>query len=982
MKVFTKRILGLTLVFTMLFSSVVFADTENGVEFIETREELNLSASDISGESAGDLSEDYTEDEEDSSVYPDENDSSDDLIYSDGDSSKTYALTYKKESAISYTITGYTGTASGTLEIPAMIDGVNVTKIGEKAFYNCSGFTGDLVIPEYVREIGESAFEGCKGFNGTLKLPQLNRIQNNAFSSCGFTGSLSLPDSLTYVGDSAFLQCKGFTGNLTIPTKMKSIRYGVFQDCSGFTGDLVIPDNVTEIGGSVFSGCHGFTSVTIPSNVTRIDFGAFWCTGLNTVNNASNQSIELPWVDGKIWKDKDTGEIITSIANGTAIQQDDMIGDFSYSFGNFSEATTRDFCYYMYGENELAENLYMSGKGAGGNCFGMATTAGMFFFPQNGVDVDDFYPGHNKIKELREADANPNWTIKKLEKASAMSVKDFIQVMFLAQYSPSLPNVEKKVNNPLELYQVVENEVKKGKPVEIGIYGEDNGKASGHSLLAYGIKDVSDDQRRIQVYDCNNPLSAFNRTININNVNGEWKWSYRFEDGTYWGSGKLHSDLDYITYDGYYQLWNNRGNLADSNINSFFTNADDLNIYSNNTCLATLTNGHLETANNNIWVAGLKNHLPGDASSNSTLQVNLPVGNYTIERTDPSDTSEWIISYNNVELGGKIKSKANKVSITADDKKGITQVQFDEGTKDDFEIELRSSKKNESDVTIKGTSAEAGGIVKMENGQCQTEGVKTNDIVTDQISIDKASITSSTYNGTEQIPTVTYNGKTLAVNTDYTWEKTDKSKEYKNAGTYEVILTGKGNYTGTSRKSFTITPKAIKPTVTLAKKEYTYNGKAKKPAVTVKDGNSKLASSDYSVSYASGRKNVGAYKVTVNLKGNYSGKKTATFKILPKGTSLNKPKAEKKAIKVNWKKQTAKMSKSRIAGYQIQVATDKKFTKNKKTVTAKGYKTTSKKITKLKGGKKYFIRIRTYMTVGGKKYYSPWSKASSIKTKK
>ncbi len=76
------------------------------------------------------------------------------------------------------------------------------------------------------------------------------------------------------------------------------------------------------------------------------------------------------------------------------------------------------------------------------------------------------------------------------------------------------------------------------------------------------------------------------------------------------------------------------------------------------------------------------------------------------------------------------------------------------------------------------------------------------------------------------------------------------------------------------------------------------------------------------------------------------------------------------------------MSKSRITGYQIQLATDKNFTKNRKTVTVKGYKKTSKKVTKLKGGKKYYVRIRTYKTVSGTRYCSPWSKARTVTTKK
>ena len=107
-----------------------------------------------------------------------------------------------------------------------------------------------------------------------------------------------------------------------------------------------------------------------------------------------------------------------------------------------------------------------------------------------------------------------------------------------------------------------------------------------------------------------------------------------------------------------------------------------------------------------------------------------------------------------------------------------------------------------------------------------------------------------------------------------------------------------------------------------------------------------------------------------------------TFKINPKGTSLKILTKASKAATIKWKKQASKMSTSRITGYQIQLATNSKFTKNKKTVTVKGYSKTSKKVTKLKGGKKYYVKIRTYKTVGGIKYYSPWSKVKTVTTKK
>jgi len=68
-------------------------------------------------------------------------------------------------------------------------------------------------------------------------------------------------------------------------------------------------------------------------------------------------------------------------------------------------------------------------------------------------------------------------------------------------------------------------------------------------------------------------------------------------------------------------------------------------------------------------------------------------------------------------------------------------------------------------------------------------------------------------------------------------------------------------------------------------------------------------------------------------------------------------------------------------GYQIQYATNKKFTKNKKTVTVKGGKTVKKEIKKLKKGKKYYVRVRAYKVINGKKVYSTWSNTKAVKVK-
>ena len=159
---------------------------------------------------------------------------------------------------------------------------------------------------------------------------------------------------------------------------------------------------------------------------------------------------------------------------------------------------------------------------------------------------------------------------------------------------------------------------------------------------------------------------------------------------------------------------------------------------------------------------------------------------------------------------------------------------------------------------------------------------------------------------------------------------------------------------------------------------YTYSGGVKTPSVTVKDanGNALHNKTDYIVQYASGRKNVGTYKVIVTLKDNYSGKKTLSFTINPKGTAISSLSKSKKAFTAKWKKQSAQTS-----GYQLLYSTNSKFKSRNKYVTVSSYKTTSKTIKKLAAKKKYYVKIRTYKSVSGKKYYSGWSAAKTVVTK-
>lgn len=168
-------------------------------------------------------------------------------------------------------------------------------------------------------------------------------------------------------------------------------------------------------------------------------------------------------------------------------------------------------------------------------------------------------------------------------------------------------------------------------------------------------------------------------------------------------------------------------------------------------------------------------------------------------------------------------------------------------------------------------------------------------------------------------------------------------------------------------------PKAF----TLSSTKYTYDGKVKKPTVTVKDSKGKtIASTNYTVSYPSGMKNVGKYTVKITFKGNYSGTKSLSYTIVPKSTTISKLTADSKGFTATWKKQA-----TQTTGYEIQYSTSSKFT-SPKTVAITKNSTVSKKITKLTAKKKYYVRIRTYKTVSGTKYYSSWSASKYVTTKK
>ena len=151
-------------------------------------------------------------------------------------------------------------------------------------------------------------------------------------------------------------------------------------------------------------------------------------------------------------------------------------------------------------------------------------------------------------------------------------------------------------------------------------------------------------------------------------------------------------------------------------------------------------------------------------------------------------------------------------------------------------------------------------------------------------------------------------------------------------------------------------------------KAITQSAKLKYNGSTLKNGR------DYTVSYSS-NKNVGTATIKFTGKGSYGGVVTKTFKINPAKQNIQKLTSKSRSFFVDW------AQKGSATGYEIQYATNSKFSGAKK-VTVTNNKTDKKTISKLSGKKKYYVRVRSYTTIKGKKYYGAWSSTKSVTTKR
>jgi len=751
----------------------------------------------------------------------------------------------------------------------------SVTYIDNYAFNFCDSLK-KVIIPSSVTDIGHSIFSYCDSLENITLSSSMTVISEDSFSGCSSLTSITIPSSVTSIGDDAFSDCSGLT-SITIPSGVTSIGDGAFSDCSGLTSikvsadnkvydsrnncnaiietstnkllrgckNTLIPSDVTSIAGA-FSGCSSLTSITIPSSVTDIA-GAFYdCSSLTSITIPSG---------------------VTSIARA-------FIGCSSLTCITIPSSVTsigdQAFC----GCSSLTSiTIPSSVTGIGDSAFYGCSSLTSITIPSSVTSIGyDAFSGCSSLTSI---------TISSVVTSIGSYAFDGCSSLTSITIPSSVTNI---------------------------------GVSAFRSCSNLTSIKVSADNK---VYDSRNNCNAIietttnkliagcNNTVIPNSV-------VSIDGCVFWDCNQLISITipSSVTSIGYSAF---RGC---SNLTSIKVSADNKVYDSRNNCNAiikTSTNELIAGGNNTVIPVGVTS-IGDSAFSNRASMTNIIIPetvtyiwdnafkgcsgltsviipDSVIQIGDYGSVFEGCTRLTNVAISNKVthissgtfKNCINLSTITIPNSVTTIESEAFKGCLNLKSITIPESVASfgydcfsdcANDLTIYGVKGSAAESFANSNGIVFVD-VNSNSIANCSISLNN---TSYTYDGTAKKPSVTVRmGTTVLKNrTDYTVSYANNI----NAGTASVTITGKGEYTGTVTKSFTIRPKSISnATVTLGQNSYVYDGKEKKPTVTVKDGSMNLSNGKhYTITYLD-NKNVGKATVQIIGKGNYTNSKNVYFEI-------------------------------------------------------------------------------------------------------
>ena len=855
--------------------------------------------------------------------------------------------------------------------------GNSVTSIGDYAFKNCTSLTS-VSIPNSVTSIGDSAFDGCtsltsvnysgtksqwksiKGYRNVLKIIKCTdgiigngntvtidnlkyEIYNDTASLVGYTDSpenLVISKNISYegytlnvtsIGESAFKNCTSLT-SITIPNSVTSICYSAFYGCTSLTS-ITIPDSVTSIGGSAFSGCTSLSSVTVPDSVTSIGDSAFYgCTSLT--------SVTVPDSVTSIGDSAFYG--CTSLTNVTIPDSVTSIGSYAFegctSLTSVNYSGTKSQCKSIEGYYNISKIIKCTdGIVGNGNTVTIdnlkykiyddtASLVGYTDTPENLIIPESvLYEGYTVTVTGIGDEAFYNCT-----SLTSITIPDSVTIIGNNAFngcrslvSVTIPNSVKSIGS--SAFNACSN---------LKSVNYNGTKAQWKSISGYD--NVS------QIIKCTDGIYANSNTIIIDSVKYRLNDDYTAEVISYSGTPENIAILESVAYEGFTFKVTSIGSSAFKDCTSltYITIPSSITTIGYDAFNGCSKLKKIEVPDSVTYIGS--DAFDGTAFYNTVKNWKdgvLYCGNHLISAK--SDVTKITVKASTVSIAAgaldncksleKINVLNPKCVINCTIPKTAVIGGAEGSTAEDFAQKNNMSidyfeectHSDKVQVVIAATCTEQGAV----QSRCADCDKLISQTFTAPLGHTMVITTPA------KAPTCTTSGNTQAGYCTV-------------CGYNEVstVIPATGHNFGNNSANCLVcgvaNPNYVAPTQPTP---------SPTPSTTPTQPNQNDT--------------------------NTSNDEDVTVISKPKSASIKKVKSAKKAILVTWKKVNG------VNGYEIQVATDKKFKKNKKTVTIKKQKTTKTTVKKLKAKKKYYVRVRTYKIVNGKKVYSSWSKVKSVKTK-
>ncbi|MFR4372069.1 MAG: leucine-rich repeat protein [Ruminococcus bicirculans (ex Wegman et al. 2014)] len=884
-------------------------------------------------------------------------------------------------------ISKYLGNAEDVV-IPSEINGKKVTAISHGAFSWCQSLTS-VTIPNSVTEIGDYAFDYCENLKNIIIPSSVENIGSYAFGKCTHLTDITIPDSVIKIGKAAFWNCSSLT-DVTMPNSVKVIGDYAFSDCENLKS-VTIPNSVKEIGEGAFWNDTGITTITIPNSVTIIGFGAFnGCTNLQNLlideNNPKYSS-----VDGVLYNKDKTTLIQYPCANpktdytilDSVVDIEDRAFDNSTNLVNITiPNSVKNIGGGAFASCTSIKNVIIPdgveniGKGAFRRCTSLESVSipnsvvNLGNSDEKWVGIGEFGGGGPTLGVFGGCRNLTSITLP--SNLTTISAGLFSCCSKLKEIT--IPDKVTSIND-FAFYDCLLRSIKIPDSV-ISI--------SGQAFLGCSFKSlvIPDSVKNISSNTLNSTYKLKDLTIG----GGIKKISYNdVRKCTSLEKLTLREGIETIGSCAFITQPNLKYVVIPKSVKTIGERAFGFELYYPDGMEENYCHRYIDNFKLGVYA--------GTAGEEYAKTFNIPyeiisehTHSYTSKVTKPATCTENGVRTYTCECGD---SYTETIPATGHNYGDFVVTKSATCTEDGVKTKTCANCNDKITESIPKTGHTSSDWIIDKNAAINVKGSKHKECTVckkvletaeipalSRISISKASVTLSTstyaYDGKAKTPSVNVkvNGKTLKKDTDYTVSYSNNTK----VGTAKVTITGKGNYTGSVSKTYSIKNNFKKATVSsISTKAFT--GKNITQSITVKyNGKTLKKGTDYTVSY-SNNKNIGTATVKITGKCSYTGTITKTFKINPAKQEIQKLTAKSKAFFVDW------AQKGSATGYEIQYATNSKFTSAKK-VTITNKKTDKTTISKLSGKKKYYVRVRSYTTVKGTKYYGAWSASKSVTTKK